>query len=161
MTKTQTRWHYYGDQDIAYGGLYYSLATFEWGYADAVRVTPCSNEGGPTDMFRIDFLSISFHPTEIRADVLAEYGLSAAAFAALTPAARRHAAVQCHAAVAYDCGEVMIVLLGSPRGRRFTDFRPTHYARAGSDLRRIALSLAKGRGANLRLIEIGGSERID
>jgi hypothetical protein len=56
---TRTVWHYSGDVNIEHGGMFYSLANFEFGYVDAVRVTPCSDAGGPDNVFWVEQLTIN------------------------------------------------------------------------------------------------------
>lgn len=51
-------WHYQGDVNIEHGGMYYCLDGFDQGYAECVRVTPCSNAGGPDNTFWIEQLTV-------------------------------------------------------------------------------------------------------
>lgn len=37
--------HYYGDQNLEFGGVFFSLDNFQWGYAECVRITPVSAVG--------------------------------------------------------------------------------------------------------------------
>lgn len=51
------KWHYLGDIDIRHGGFYWQ----ESGYDDhvyCVRVTPCSDAGGPDNLWHIESGSI-------------------------------------------------------------------------------------------------------
>jgi hypothetical protein len=54
-------WHYSGDVDIAYGGMFYNLDDIENGYANAVRVTPCADAGGPDNMWWVERITINVH----------------------------------------------------------------------------------------------------
>lgn len=54
MTK---RWKYSGDMDLEYGGLFWRAGLHD-DYVDAVRVTPCSDAGGPDNLFYIETGSI-------------------------------------------------------------------------------------------------------
>lgn len=51
-------WHYNGDPDIECGGFFYRVDTIDEGYADVVRVTPCSDAGGPDNCFWVERLVI-------------------------------------------------------------------------------------------------------
>lgn len=54
------RWFYSGDADIENGGFFYDLSNFDdLGYAQAVRVTPCSDAGGPDNVFWVEMLSVN------------------------------------------------------------------------------------------------------
>lgn len=50
--------HYNGDVNIEHGGTYYALDTFKYDYVDAVRVTPCSDAGGPDNVFWVETVTI-------------------------------------------------------------------------------------------------------
>jgi hypothetical protein len=54
-------WHYSGDVDIAYGGMFYSMDDIAQGYANAVRVTPCADAGGPDNMWWVERITINVH----------------------------------------------------------------------------------------------------
>ena len=53
------RWFYTGDVNIENGGYFYRLDGFENGYSDVVRVTPCSDGGGPSHMWWIEALTVN------------------------------------------------------------------------------------------------------
>lgn len=52
-------WHYSGDVNIEHGGMFYNLATWEDGYVECWRCQPCSDAGGPDNMYWIEHLSVS------------------------------------------------------------------------------------------------------
>jgi hypothetical protein len=54
----RARKFYSGDLNIEHGGFFYTLDNFDRGYVDAVRVTPCSDAGGPDNVFWIECLSV-------------------------------------------------------------------------------------------------------
>lgn len=51
------RWNYSGDVDLEYGGLFWREAGAHE-YVEAVRVTPCSDAGGPNNVFHVESGSI-------------------------------------------------------------------------------------------------------
>lgn len=55
------RWFYSGDISIEHGGVFYNLGPFEDGYVDAVRLQPCSDAGGPDNVFWIEHLTVIIH----------------------------------------------------------------------------------------------------
>lgn len=52
------RFKYCGDVNIEYGGYFYSAAEWRRGYADVVRVTPCSDAGAQNNCYWIDELTV-------------------------------------------------------------------------------------------------------
>lgn len=48
------KWHYQGDVNIEYGGSFYCLEGLEDGYAEAVRVYPCSDAGAQDNCWWVD-----------------------------------------------------------------------------------------------------------
>lgn len=51
------RWHYCGDMNIEHGG-YFWQEDGAADYVNAVRVTPCSDAGGPSNLFWVEVGSI-------------------------------------------------------------------------------------------------------
>ena len=51
-------WHYSGDVCLEQGGFYYKTKDVANHYADAVRIVPCSDAGGPDNEFWIEALTI-------------------------------------------------------------------------------------------------------
>ena len=52
-----TKWNYNGDMGLEYGGFYWREDGAD-DYVLAVRVTPCSDAGGPDNLFHIESGSI-------------------------------------------------------------------------------------------------------
>ena len=52
-----TKWNYNGDMGLGYGGFYWREDGAD-DYVLAVRVTPCSDAGGPDNLFHIESGSI-------------------------------------------------------------------------------------------------------
>lgn len=50
-------WKWIGDRDYEAGGAWIRPVP-EHGYADAVRITPCSDAGGPDNLFWVEVLTI-------------------------------------------------------------------------------------------------------
>ena len=53
------RMYYNGDVNIEHGGYFYNLENIEWGYAECVRVTPCSDAGAPDNCYWIELLTVN------------------------------------------------------------------------------------------------------
>ena len=47
------RWHYIGDRNLCEGGAFIREGDYS-DYCEAVQVTPCSNAGGPSNLFWIE-----------------------------------------------------------------------------------------------------------
>jgi hypothetical protein len=59
MKTPKTKWHYIGDGFVDADGMWISLDGWDYGYATAIRVTPCSDVGGPYNEYWIDRLCVS------------------------------------------------------------------------------------------------------
>jgi len=92
------RWHYHGDVSIEHGGMFYNLDNARYDYAEAWRVTPCSDAGGPDNQFWIEHLTVLIDEDR-RAQALACIGVTEDYYRSLTRAMRMHlrvgAAVSC------------------------------------------------------------------
>lgn len=53
MTK-KANWHYSGDKNPDYGGFWYKLDNWGFGFADFVRIAPCSDAGGPDNWYWVE-----------------------------------------------------------------------------------------------------------
>lgn len=55
-----TRWRYFGDVHLSEGGVFLRIEPdgLANNYADAVRVTPCSDAGGPDNMWWVEALTV-------------------------------------------------------------------------------------------------------
>ena len=90
------RFHYSGDVNIEHGGMFYNLDTFHWDFADAVRVTPCTDAGAADNCYWVEILTINIptQPAKVNG-ALATIGLDEDYLKDLTPSQRRHLMVQC------------------------------------------------------------------
>jgi hypothetical protein len=52
------RWYYSGDVNIEHGGMFMQLHEWANGFVNVVRVQPCSDAGGPDNMWWVESLSI-------------------------------------------------------------------------------------------------------
>lgn len=59
----RTKWFYFGDTNIEYGGFYYNLDNVQYNFVDAVEVTPCSDAGGQDNAYWIERITINL-PTD-------------------------------------------------------------------------------------------------
>lgn len=57
------RKHYNGDINLEHGGYFYTLDNLKYDYADAWRVVPMSDAGGPDNQFWLEELTVNL-PTE-------------------------------------------------------------------------------------------------
>lgn len=65
MSMTNKRWIYCGDVNPENGGYWFNIAGLQWGYVDAVRVTPMADAGGPDNQFWIESLTVNMPTNEI------------------------------------------------------------------------------------------------
>lgn len=105
--------HYSGDINIEHGGVLYSLANAKYDYADAVRVTPVSDAGGPANQFWVETIVVNL-PTDPDGieRVLGCIGLTTEEYKTLTRARRLHALVDaciCYGKYDQDKSEVVQV----------------------------------------------------
>ncbi len=56
-----TRYHYSGDVSLRHGGYFYTAGPEErrYGYSSIVRITPCSDAGGPSNQFWVETLTVN------------------------------------------------------------------------------------------------------
>ena len=52
-------WHYWGDANVEYGGVWYNLDNWQWGYVDAVRVEDLGSACGFRGAVLIEKLTIN------------------------------------------------------------------------------------------------------
>lgn len=105
-------WHYSGDMSLEYGGFFYNLDNWEHNYAEAVRVTPCADAGGPDNMFWIERIVVNIPEDQAKLDEALKYcgwlqEPDVPAFSKLTRARKRHMVVDACLAYGYydpdDC----------------------------------------------------------
>lgn len=97
-----TTYQYNGDVDLTQGGYFASTGPDErrYGYSSVVRVTPCSDAGGPDNCFWIETLTVNLPTTKPEINqVLHHLDLNTDKLAIYTPAARR--AILIDACIAY------------------------------------------------------------
>ena len=134
------KWYYSGDINLEYGGLFYRLDNIKWGYADALRVTPCSDAGGQDNAYWIEELTVNLpddkrHP-ERREDILASCGIDT------LPKGRAGLHMLVDACVgygSYDIEQSDVVQIGKAPdvvGTRCDIVRPTVILRGNASLRR-------------------------
>lgn len=135
---------YTGDVSIEYGGTYYSIDTLEWGYVGAIRITPCSDAGGPDNVFWVERLTVNMRGGDALANIRATCGVPHN----LKGATSKHADIEAHIYYgAYDYENLATLQIGPDdefyNGRE--ELRVTHKARANRSLRKLARELALGR----------------
>ena len=153
-----TRAFYFGDVNIEYGGLFYEVANWvKEGYANAIRVTPCTDAGGPDNLFWVDELTvcrpsynyITHESAEDRLQrAMDSCGPSVEEYAKLTKAQKVHAEIcACVGYGLYDQMGSEMVQIGAGRSPFFNyrgewqDPKPDRVLRGNTSLRRYARSL--------------------
>lgn len=122
------RVYYSGDVNLEYGGVFYSLANAQYGYASAVRVTPLSDAGGPDNQFWIEPLTINF-----KRDALQTKSMLACIGLENEPAPNAHVLIDAALAYGfYDQEAVETVQIGAASGLPAVDT----VLRANASLRR-------------------------
>lgn len=139
------RFFYFGDVSIEYGGYFYCLDSWQYGYVDALRVTPVSDAGGPDNVFWIEGLTVNIPKGDRLRGALDCVGIES--LASLPRATRRHAIV--HACIGYglyDADALATVQVGpdDPFYGGRERFEVTHYLRASVNLRKLARRMAHG-----------------
>lgn len=98
-------YRYQGDVSLRHGGYYFSVGKEEtkYGYSSVVRVTPCSDAGGPDNLFWVETLLVNIPSVEDRAKnkMLDYVDMSEEKLKAMTPAQRFAELV--YACMAYGC----------------------------------------------------------
>lgn len=141
------RFFYNGDINIEHGGYFYALDTWKWGYVDVVRVTPCSDVGGPDNVFWIETLTVNIPEGEKLKSALETCGWlsgkQGTEYNEMTLAQRRHVIVDaCVSYGHYDQHSSEMIRIGPPDPfhRRSNDPEwdaPKKY-RANTSLERLA-----------------------
>ena len=118
------RFFYSGDRSIENGGFFYSLANWHYDYADAVRVTPCSDAGGPTNQFWVETLTANIPDGNDLQRTLDCIGMDELP----KGAARRHAIIDALIAYGtYDITSSEVVQIGTkPDEYGSREFDPVH-----------------------------------
>lgn len=140
---TKPRWKYSGDVNLQYGGVFWNPEGAQFDSVEAVRITPCSDAGGPDNIFWIERLSVNLPDDDHTiADVLSICGYSFDGYKGYTKAERLSMLVDaCIAYGKYDTQDGETVKIGKD-DPFFTDtrgewkaFRVDTQLRGGSSLR--------------------------
>lgn len=140
------RIQYSGDISIENGGYFYDFEGWENGYVSVTRVTPCSDAGGPDNLFWIESITLNIREGAALDSVLSCCGLTRETLP--KGAARRHALIDCHVSYgAYDVNRCECIQIGADyelsESCGFNMPRVDKIVRKGSSLRRIARDLHK------------------
>lgn len=132
------RWFYHGDINPENGGFWYRLDNWQYGYADFVRITPCSDAGGPDNQFWIESGSVYGLDDEKRI----KQAMNSCGWIPdeITGAARKHAIVQAMLGYGYNDQDLSeLVQVGKHANHCSASFGrsvPHKVLRAGSDIAR-------------------------
>jgi hypothetical protein len=140
------RFFYSGDVNIEHGGVFYCLDSWKLGYVDALRVTPCSDAGGPDNIFWIEELTVNIREGTELDRIFACVGMYHKSDMP-KGASYRHAMVDAHIYYgAYDIESSYTVQIGPDD--EFYDGRekitPDYFLRASVNLRKLARRMATG-----------------
>ena len=112
-------WHYTGDLNIEHGGAFYSLENWDWGYAEYVRCTPCSDAGAADNCYWVDKGTVNFNfdkPEWVEdkfKSALDCCGMIIEEWRNLSEAAQHHTAFECLLSYgAYEKEDEILVELG-------------------------------------------------
>lgn len=98
-------YRYQGDVSLRHGGYYFSVGKEEtkYGYSSVVRVTPCSDAGGPDNLFWVETLLVNIPSVEERAKnkMLDYVDMNEEKLKSMTPAQRFAELV--YACMVYGC----------------------------------------------------------
>lgn len=133
------RFFYNGDINIKHGGYFYCIDTLKWDYVDAVRVTPCSDAGGPDNMFWVERLMIHIQRDEARLRSILE--TSGYEGEEITDALLVEAHIADGSHVEVDTSECIRIGPRDPLFNGREEFAATHNLRGNTSLRRYARSL--------------------
>ena len=137
------RIQYAGDVSIHHGGYFYDFEGWQNGYVSVTRVQPCSDAGGPDNLFWLESLTVNIRKGVELDSVLSCCGLTRDTLP--TGAARRHALIDCHVAYgAYDKNQSEVVQVGAKLdacGHGFDPIQPDTVLRGNASLRRYARRL--------------------
>jgi hypothetical protein len=115
--RKKPRWFYSGDLDIQNGGTFYNLDNWPH-YVDAWRVSPCSDAGGPDNVFWLEELTVNVDPKMVNhggrmESALRLIGVSDDEFNALSVNRQRHVIVGAYLAYGlYDQCSSRVVMVG-------------------------------------------------
>lgn len=135
---------YTGDINPENGGFFYTLEGVKFDYVSVLRITPCSDAGGPDNLFWLERLTVNLRNGAELYRLLTDCGYTVESFATASKAIRRHIAIQAHIyAGAYDQEQSVAVQIGKRdpffdyRGE-WEETRVDVQLRAGTDIGRYA-----------------------
>ncbi len=111
-------WHYTGDKSIEHGGTFYNLDNWRWGYVVAWRVTPCTDAGGPDNLFWIEELTVNIDTKGQKLEAALKCcgwldDLQSEEYKKMTPDRRRHVIFEAFLSYgAYDIESTETVQIG-------------------------------------------------
>jgi len=137
----QTRYQFFwsGDINPENGGHFYRLDGVEYGYASGVIITPCSDAGGPDNLFWVTPITVNLRTGEELEKILFTVGASTSAMieSGMNARARLHAAIDAHISYGvYDQGCCACVQVG-PMDESWSN-------RGGFDMPRTTVRLRAG-----------------
>lgn len=141
------KFEYSGDISIEHGGIFYCLDTYDLLYVDAVRVQPCSDAGGPDNLFWVECVTINIPDNDFRKGrALATLGLTLDDLAAC--ANPQHLMVEATLACGLYDRELSVLVRVGPvdpfYGGREKFGTPDVVLRANASLRNYALKMTRG-----------------
>lgn len=131
---------YNGDVNPEYGGFFYTLENVKFGYVDAVRVTPCSDAGGPDNCFWLEVLSVNIERRQGDIDEAISFCGWTDEYRSSSKAQKTHMLIAaCVSAGFYDCDSTM-VRIGKPDEyyNGVKEFNPDCVFRAGTRIGNLA-----------------------
>lgn len=135
-----SRIFYSGDINIEYGGVFYTLENWQWGYVDAVRVTPCSDAGAADNCYWVEELTVNLREGEALSNILRTCGWTVEDLP--KGARRRHCLIDAHIAYgAYDVQGSEVVQVGAKQSPHGKPIEADRILRANASLRRYARSI--------------------
>jgi hypothetical protein len=126
------KWHYSGDMVLDNGGFFYDLSDFQYGYANAVKITPCSDAGGQDNAWWIEVGTINLPDDKRRDEALRSYGVDGVT---IDPEDLPHVMIQaCEAYLGLECEHGGVVQIGPDDPYCREVIPPNQKLRAGTDL---------------------------
>lgn len=133
------RLFYSGDVNIENGGYFYSLKNWQFGYVDAVRVTPCSDANAADNCYWVDMVTINLREGVELERALLCIGQSIADLP--KNACKRHIIIDACLAYGYYDVVPMVVQIGSKQSEYGEPIRVEKMLRGNVSLYRYARSL--------------------
>jgi hypothetical protein len=116
---------YSGDVNCKYGGFFYCLTNWQYDYADALRIQPCSDAGGPDNLFWLERLTVNIPKDDAKRNAALDCCGSRAEYDKLTEAQKRHALIDaCIAYGYYDVDSTSVIQVGATMEKPRPEFGP-------------------------------------